>query len=226
VLGPTACRGSYGSAPLGACGAASIAAKGVLQPLVIEPELGEGGDPTGNWLVTIGEGRRQALRLLASRKRIKKTHLVRCVVVINTNRRTYHLDLSATVATAMVSVAWRYPQDEQRAALESDRAKAAEMALQRPAAAGDLNFGYRIEGARPVWRPSRVFDDGRQTVIEFPAAIALCCASRGGDPRSSGDRDPLRSAGSDCWSGDRERVRHGHGSLPAHSSGRPADRDL
>ncbi|MCI3132870.1 ParB/RepB/Spo0J family partition protein [Phenylobacterium aquaticum] len=64
--------------------AASIAAKGVLQPLVIEPELGEGGDPTGNWLVTIGEGRRQALRLLASRKRIKKTHLVRCVVdVVN-----------------------------------------------------------------------------------------------------------------------------------------------
>lgn len=93
-------------------------------------------------------------------------------LVINTNRRTYHLDLSATVATAMVSVAWRYPQDEARAAQESARAEAAEAALQRPAAAEDLNFGYRIEGGRPAWRPSRVFDDGRQTVIEFPASVA------------------------------------------------------
>ncbi|MBI5939646.1 MAG: ParB/RepB/Spo0J family partition protein [Caulobacterales bacterium] len=60
--------------------AASIAAKGVLQPLVVEPELREDGAATGAYLVTIGEGRRQALRLLASRKRIKKTHPVRCVV--------------------------------------------------------------------------------------------------------------------------------------------------
>lgn len=72
--------------------AASIAAKGVLQPLVIEPELGEGGDPTGNWLVTIGEGRRQALRLLASRKRIKKTHLVRCVVDVENDPAEISLD--------------------------------------------------------------------------------------------------------------------------------------
>lgn len=60
--------------------AASIEAKGVLQPLVIEPEVGDDGAATGCFLVTIGEGRRQALRLLASRKRIKKTHPVRCVV--------------------------------------------------------------------------------------------------------------------------------------------------
>lgn len=60
--------------------AASIEAKGVLQPLVVEPEIGETGAATGAFLVTIGEGRRQALRLLASRKRIKKTHPVRCVV--------------------------------------------------------------------------------------------------------------------------------------------------
>jgi len=60
--------------------AASIAAKGLLQPLVVEPELDETGAATGFWLVTIGEGRRQAFRLLASRKTIKKTHPVRCVV--------------------------------------------------------------------------------------------------------------------------------------------------
>jgi len=60
--------------------AASIAAKGLLQPLVVEPEMDETGVVTGFWLVTIGEGRRQAFRLMASRKTIKKTHPVRCVI--------------------------------------------------------------------------------------------------------------------------------------------------
>src|SRR5690606_6713690 len=36
--------------------AASIAAKGILQNLVVEPELGTDGAPTGFYFVTIGEG--------------------------------------------------------------------------------------------------------------------------------------------------------------------------
>jgi len=46
--------------------AASIKAKGVLQPPVVEIERKEDGTATGNYLVTIGEGRRQGLRLLAT----------------------------------------------------------------------------------------------------------------------------------------------------------------
>lgn len=57
--------------------AASIKVKGVLQPPVVEIERGEDGTATGNYLVTIGEGRRQGLRLLAKRKQIKRTHPVR-----------------------------------------------------------------------------------------------------------------------------------------------------
>lgn len=72
--------------------AASIAAKGVLQPLVVEPELGADGAATGAFLVTIGEGRRQALRLLASRKRIRKTHPVRCIVDIANDPLEISLD--------------------------------------------------------------------------------------------------------------------------------------
>jgi len=60
--------------------AASIAAKGVLQPLVVEPERDEAGEPTGFYLVTIGEGRRLAQALRASRKEIRKTEPVRCVI--------------------------------------------------------------------------------------------------------------------------------------------------
>ena len=40
--------------------AASIAAKGILQNLVVEPEFDAAGEPTGFYLVSIGEGRRQA----------------------------------------------------------------------------------------------------------------------------------------------------------------------
>jgi ParB family chromosome partitioning protein len=60
--------------------AASIRAKGLLQPLVVEPEIRDGGQESGYYLVTIGEGRRQALKLLAKRKLIGKAELVRCVV--------------------------------------------------------------------------------------------------------------------------------------------------
>jgi ParB family chromosome partitioning protein len=60
--------------------AASIAAKGILQPLVVEPEMDAGGQPTGDYLVTIGESRRLAQLLRVKRKEIKKTELVRCII--------------------------------------------------------------------------------------------------------------------------------------------------
>ena len=60
--------------------AASIRAKGVLQPPVVEVERDGEGRPTGGYLVVIGEGRRQALRLLAKRKQIRRTHPVRVIV--------------------------------------------------------------------------------------------------------------------------------------------------
>jgi len=48
-------------------------------------------------------------------------------------------------------------------------------AAARPVSAGvdvaQLNFGYRISGDKPDWRPLRAFDDGRQTWIEFPPSI-------------------------------------------------------
>ena len=47
--------------------AASIGAKRMLAPLVVEPEVVDGA-PTGCYLVTIGEGRRLAQRLRAKRK--------------------------------------------------------------------------------------------------------------------------------------------------------------
>ncbi len=58
--------------------AASIQHKGLIQNLVVEPEVREDGTPTGYYLVTAGEGRRQAMLLSAKRKQIRKSHPVRC----------------------------------------------------------------------------------------------------------------------------------------------------
>ena len=93
-------------------------------------------------------------------------------LVITTDRRVYHLQLESTGATAMAALSWSYPQDALIALHGSAPASEAET----PAAAGpeieNLRFDYRISGDSPPWRPVRVFDDGRQTFIEFPAGIA------------------------------------------------------
>src|SRR5689334_16602662 len=60
--------------------AASIAANGMLQSPVVEPERDGSGAPTGAYLVTIGEGRRQAQLLRAKRKEIGKAEPIRCVL--------------------------------------------------------------------------------------------------------------------------------------------------
>jgi len=110
---------------------------------------------------------------------------IRTNLIINTNRRTYHLELSATNSTYMAAVSWTYPQD----ALIALRTAEAERERTAPVAAGidfaALNFRYRIGGDRPGWRPVRVFDDGRQVFIEFPGDIA------------SGDMPPLFVIGAD-----------------------------
>lgn len=93
-------------------------------------------------------------------------------LVINTDRRTYHLELRAGSSAYMAAVSWRYPRDEARAlAAAAEAARAAQPKALAPTVPVTLNFGYRIEG-RARWRPVRVFDDGRQTYIEFPASIA------------------------------------------------------
>lgn len=60
--------------------AASIAAKGMLQNLVVEPEMNADGEATGFYLVSVGEGRRLAQLLRVKRKEIRKNEPIRCVI--------------------------------------------------------------------------------------------------------------------------------------------------
>lgn len=92
-------------------------------------------------------------------------------LVVTTDRRTYHIALSSTAATAMSALSWTYPQDQllaiQRAAKDAEAAAPVSTDVDLT----QLHFGYAISGDSPTWRPLRAFDDGRQTYIEFPAAL-------------------------------------------------------
>jgi len=92
-------------------------------------------------------------------------------LVINTDRRTYHLELRSGETTYMASVSWQYPRDQ----LIALRRRNAEAERATPIAGridlASINFRYAIEGDEPPWRPLHAFDDGRQAFIEFPRGI-------------------------------------------------------
>ncbi|MDE5441089.1 ParB N-terminal domain-containing protein [Bradyrhizobium sp. CSA207] len=85
--------------------AASIAANGMLQNLVVEPEHDGEGRETGHYFVTIGEGRRLAQLLRAKRRQIKKTDLIRCV--LDTEHDTHEISLAENVIRSSM-----HPADE------------------------------------------------------------------------------------------------------------------
>jgi type IV secretion system protein VirB9 len=158
------------------------AAPGEVTDIVLEPgEILAGTGPvaagdTVRWVIgdtESGAGAAKSVHIL-----IKPTRPdLHTNLVINTDRRTYHLELRATPAAYMASVSWRYPKD---ALLVVRQSEAEAHAMARRTSQPDptavdldhLDFRYRIKGAHPRWRPERVFDDGRQTFIQFPADIA------------------------------------------------------
>lgn len=92
-------------------------------------------------------------------------------LIINTDRRTYHLELRATARVAMSEVSWRYADDALVAVHRLPPPPVVEQGVKQPQAVfdlGRLHFSYRLEGDRPAWRPLRVFDDGQHVVIDFP----------------------------------------------------------
>ena len=126
---------------------------------------------TARWIIgdTIsGSGPAQRVHILVKPTRADLvTNLV-----INTDRRTYHVELRATPATYMASVSWTYPQDRLIALRRANEAAATAAPIAAGLDLASLNFRYAIEGDNPTWRPLRAFDDGQQVFIEFPAGVA------------------------------------------------------
>ena len=106
-------------------------------------------------------------------------------LVIDTDKRTYHLELRSTALTYMASISWQYPEDDLIAIQQQNNATDAAAPVATGVDVSALNFRYAIQGDNPPWRPLRAFDDGRKVYIEFPAGI------------SQGDMPPLFVIGPD-----------------------------
>ena len=93
-------------------------------------------------------------------------------LVINTDRRTYLLELRSAEKTYMASVSWQYPQDQLIALRRQNASAEAATPIVTGVDISRLRFRYAIEGDSPPWRPLSAFDDGSKVYIEMPAGIA------------------------------------------------------
>jgi P-type conjugative transfer protein TrbG len=93
-------------------------------------------------------------------------------LVINTDRRTYLLELRSAEKTYMASVSWQYPQDQLIALRRQNASVEAATPVTTGVDISRLRFRYAIEGDNPPWRPLSAFDDGSKVYIEMPGGIA------------------------------------------------------
>jgi P-type conjugative transfer protein TrbG len=123
-------------------------------------------------------------------------------MTISTDRRLYVVQLVSRTRDWMPVVSFSYPEEAQAAwaayATDQQRRREATV-LPDGLNAAALDFGFRIAGDSPAWRPVRVYSDGVRTYIQFPPAMrhdeAPALVALGGDDREqlvnyrlSGDR--------------------------------------
>ena len=144
-----------------------------LQPgehLVGKPATGD----TIRWVLArgasaAGNSEQQHIYIKPTRPDLETT------LALNTDRRSYILELHSYDDTYMAGVAWRYPQDE-AAQLETNLEQQQTLiANATPTAVTveklNFNYGIRTVNGRPQWVPTQVFDDGHKTFIRFPEAM-------------------------------------------------------
>jgi type IV secretion system protein TrbG len=117
-------------------------------------------------------------------------------LIVTTNRRTYHLRLRSHRTQYMPQVAFTYPE-EAAARWQVARGREAKERRDRTIPEtgeylGELKFDYEVVGDAP-WKPVRVYNDGRKTIIQMPKAMerteapSLLVVRKDGDASSAGD---------------------------------------
>lgn len=129
------------------------------------------GDPRFNVEPAItGAGENQTMHLL-----IKPLDVgLDTSLVVTTNRRTYHFRLRSSRNRFMPFVSFTYPEDAQakwNAIRNSKVQERQEKTIpQTGEYLGDLDFNYQLTGSAR-WKPTRVYNDGRKTIIEMPTTM-------------------------------------------------------
>ncbi|WP_281823670.1 P-type conjugative transfer protein TrbG [Jannaschia rubra] len=122
---------------------------------------------TARWIIgdtVSGAGRSARVHVLVKPTRPD----IETNLILNTDRRTYHLELISSDETHMPSVAWYYPEDRTRRGSTTNASIGP--ALPAPSHRNH-RYALQIEAPAPPWRPRQVYDDGRRVYIEFPNGI-------------------------------------------------------
>jgi P-type conjugative transfer protein TrbG len=145
------------------------ASPGQITDIALEPGeqlIGSGPVAAGDtvrWVVGdtesgSGDSRRVHIMVKPTRPSIETN------LVVNTDRRTYLIELRSREKPYMPSVSWFYPEDR------ISRVRSLPPTPFIPDQA-QRRYRYTIEGDNPPWRPVSAYDDGRKVYIEFSAGI-------------------------------------------------------
>ncbi|AYV48518.1 P-type conjugative transfer protein TrbG [Caulobacter flavus] len=153
-----------------------VAAPGRITDIVLEPgEALAANNPiaagdTARWIIgdtASGEGEGRRVHVL-----VKPTAAnLSTNLVINTDRRTYLIDVRASSRGFLSQVRWRYPKPPAAPRAAATLVAASSIAPS-PAVPVVLNYGYRISGWARL-RPERVWDDGKAIFIAFRPAVSM-----------------------------------------------------
>ena len=146
------------------------AAPGQITDIALEPGeqlVGSGSLSAGDtvrWVVAdtesgSGDAHRVHIMVKPTRPAIETN------LVVNTDRRTYLIELRSREKPYMPSVAWFYPEER---AGRGRKVPVAPFIPDQP----QRRYRYTIEGDNPPWRPVNVYDDGRKVYVEFSPGIA------------------------------------------------------
>jgi P-type conjugative transfer protein TrbG len=96
-------------------------------------------------------------------------------LIVTTNRRTYHLRLRSTHSNYMPRVTFVYMEEAikklEMAKATRDQEHEKKVIPETGEYLGNLDFHYLIEGSTS-WKPVRVYNDGKKTILEMPASMA------------------------------------------------------
>ena len=104
-------------------------------------------------------------------------------LIINTDRRVYHVILRSFTDIHMPMVRWRYPNTAPRNFIQnyekpstndsSNTPSVSTNSLQVNISPESLSFNYKITHGfgKPSWIPELVYDDGKKTYIAFPDKV-------------------------------------------------------
>ena len=96
-------------------------------------------------------------------------------MIVTTNRRTYHLNLRSTHNDFMPRVTFVYLDEIMKkwdfAKATSDKEHHKKIIPETGEYLDNLDFHYQIDG-NTSWKPLRVYNDGKKTILEMPSKMA------------------------------------------------------